>query len=87
MVPKLEFVRGFEGIDGLFVNVVGFFVVTTGRFVVTVVLGLLVLGFLVVVCISGLTDVVFLGGNLVEGTTFCVVVAKTFFIVVAVDSC
>ena len=52
MVPKLEFVRGFEEIDGLFVNVLGFFVVTTGRFVVTVVvtvLGLLVLGFLVVV--------------------------------------
>jgi len=49
VVPKLEFVRGFEGIDGLFVNVVGFFVVTTECFVVTVVLGLLVLGFLVVV--------------------------------------
>lgn len=51
-MPKLEFVRGFEGDDGLFVNVVGFFVVTTGRFVVTMVLddaGLLVLGFFEVV--------------------------------------
>jgi len=49
VVPKLEFVRGFVGVEGLFVNVVGFFVVITGRFVVTAVLGLLVLGFLVVV--------------------------------------
>lgn len=48
MVPKLEFVRGFEEVAGLFVNVVGFFVVATGRFVVTVVLGLLVLNFVVV---------------------------------------
>lgn len=48
VVPKLEFVRGFENVVGLFVNVVGFFVVATGRFVVTVVLGLLVLDFVVV---------------------------------------
>lgn len=46
VVPKLEVVRGFEGVNGL--DVMGFFVVTIGRFVITVVLGLLVLGFLVV---------------------------------------
>lgn len=46
VVSKLEFVRGFKEVNGL--NVIGFFVVSTGRFIITVVLGLLVLGFLVV---------------------------------------
>jgi hypothetical protein len=60
----------------------GFFVVTSGRLVTVV--GLLVIGligFLVFGWVVGLIDVVFLGGNLVEGTVFCVVV-RTFLVVV-----
>lgn len=57
VVPRLEFVGGLEGLDGIFVGIVGFFVVVTGRFVITVLMvlpGLLVLvtvltGFLIVV--------------------------------------
>lgn len=84
VVPKLEFARGFDEIDGLFVTVVDFFVVVAGRFVDAIVVGLAVLlptGFLVIVTVDGLSDVVFLGGNLVEGASFCVVV-RTFFVVV-----
>lgn len=82
VVPKLEFARGFEEVDGLLVRVVGFFVVTTGLFVIAIVVGLLVVlaGFLVAT-VDGLADVVFLGGNLVEGVSFCVVV-RTFLVVV-----
>lgn len=49
VLVKFEVVEGFEGVDGRFVCVLGFFVVTSGRFVVSVaVVGLLVLlmGFL-----------------------------------------
>jgi len=84
MLVKLELVEGFEGLDGRFwICVVGFFVVTSGRLVTVVTVGLLVLliGFLVLGWVVGLVDVVFLGGNLVEGTVLCVVV-RTFFVVV-----
>jgi len=46
VVPRLEFARGLEELNGIFVRVVGLFVVVTGRFVATVtivVAGLLVL--------------------------------------------
>lgn len=57
VVPRLEFVGGLEGLDGIFVEIVGFFEVVTGRFIITVLMvvpGLLVLvtvlmGFLIVV--------------------------------------
>lgn len=57
VVPRLEFARGLEEVNGIFVRIVGLFVVVAGRFVATatiVVAGLLVLltvltGFLIVV--------------------------------------
>lgn len=57
VVPRLEFARGFKEVNGIFVTIVGLFVVVAGRFDTTmtiVVSGLLVLltvltGFLIVV--------------------------------------
>lgn len=43
VAPRLEFARGLEELDGIFVRVVGLFVLVTGRFVAAIVVaGLLV---------------------------------------------
>ena len=81
----VEFTNGFGEVEeGLFVCVLGFFVLTiVGLFVLLLITGFLVLviGFLVVAWVMGLAVVEFRGGNLVDGTILWVVVATIFDVV------